>query len=560
MTNDIEYHPSPELVTDKSGVVLHTNDAFNTLMAGDLAQLDHKNINDFFQSNDRSYLNTEIWPQLQRNGKIKEILLYLITTNQRCVPVMLNATKGEYDQQEAYFWTLFIIGETSRLESALLATRQHANQITQRLLERERFLQALTNAIPGPVSYWSRDLHCQFANRAILNWFDKKPNEVIGKSLLDLFGENTFNFNRPYIDGVLAGQPQEFKRSLPRLDGKIAHTIVNYIPDVDDKGEVQGFFAVVNDITEIKSAESEMRLASSFMQNTLEGVMVTDANGVIISVNPAYTKITGYSAEEAIGKNPRIVNSNNHDHGFFEQFWTELKSKGKWQGEIWNRRKSGDVYLTWQTITRIPGETEDSVRYVSVFNDMTERWHINESIRHLAFHDPLTDLPNRALMLERLGQLLSKTGREQRQLAVLFLDLDRFKYVNDNLGHDVGDALLKAVARRLQLQIRQTDTLARLGGDEFVILLDNPYSMIEVEHIAKRIITVIGQVFKLGANEANIGVSIGIATYPIGGSNASELLQNADAAMYAAKNAGRNTYRVFGERVEEQAQLDICEN
>jgi len=218
------------------------------------------------------------------------------------------------------------------------------------------------------------------------------------------------------------------------------------------------------------------------------------------------------------------------------------------------------VYLTWQTITRIPGESEQDVRYVSVFNDMTERWHINESIRHLAFHDPLTDLPNRALMQERLGQLLSKTGREERHLAVMFLDLDRFKYVNDQLGHDVGDALLKAVARRLQLQIRQTDTLARLGGDEFVILLDNPLSMLEVEQIAKRIITVIGQVFKLGTHEAHIGVSIGIASYPSGGCNAAELLQNADAAMYEAKNAGKNTYRIFGNQAAEQSLLDICEN
>lgn len=560
MTSDLEYQPSPELITDKSGAVLHANDALKALVAGDLQQLHHEKLEDFFQPSDRAYLNTEVLPQLQRHGKVQEILLYLVTAHQRCVPVMLNAFKGEYDAQEAYFWTLFIIGETSRLESMLQATREHANQITQRLLERERFLQALTNAIPGPVSYWGRDLRCQFANRAILNWFGKKPDEVLGASILELFGQDTYNFNRPHIDAVLAGQPQEFHRSLPRLDGTLAHTVVNYIPDVDDDKQVQGFFAVVNDVTEIKSAESEMRLASSFMQNTLEGVMVTDANGIIMSVNPAYSKITGFSADEAIGKTPRIVNSNHHDKNFFNQFWNELKTKGKWQGEIWNRRKGGDVYLTWQTITRIPGETDNDVRYVSVFNDMTERWHINESIRHLAFHDPLTDLPNRALMQERLGQLLSKTGREERNLAVMFLDLDRFKYVNDHLGHDVGDALLKAVARRLQLQIRQTDTLARLGGDEFVILLDNPYSMIEVEHIAKRIITVIGQVFKLGAHEANIGVSIGIATYPVGGTNATELLQNADTAMYAAKNAGRNTFRVYGEHVEEQALLDICED
>ena len=221
--------------------------------------------------------------------------------------------------------------------------------------------------------------------------------------------------------------------------------------------------------------------------------MVTDTHGVIQSVNPAFTEITGYPAQEAIGQTPRLLRSNHHTPEFHAGVWQKISATGLWQGDIWNRRKNGEIFLAWQTITRITGSGGEADRYVSVFHDSTDTWHKNESIRHLAFHDALTSLPNRSLLMERLERQISLQARDPRCLAVLFLDLDRFKAVNDTLGHAVGDDLLVAVSQKLQALVRQSDTVARLGGDEFVVMLDNPANREEVAQIANRIIAVINE-------------------------------------------------------------------
>lgn len=273
--------------------------------------------------------------------------------------------------------------------------------------------------------------------------------------------------------------------------------------------------------------------------------MVTDAEGLILSVNPAFTDITGYSAQEAIGQTPRLLRSNHHEQEFHAHVWEQINETGQWQGEIWNRRKNGEIYIGWQTITRIVGSDGEAGRFVSVFHDITDSWQKNEYTKHLAFHDALTNLPNRSLLMERLAHQIAIKEREPRYLAVLFLDLDRFKLVNDTLGHAIGDDLLMAVAKKLQALVRQSDTVARLGGDEFVILLDNPVSTIEVATIANRIIAVINEPLEFHGKTAQVGTSIGIAMYPEHGATATELIKNADTAMYAAKHAGKNTYRFF---------------
>jgi diguanylate cyclase (GGDEF)-like protein len=203
------------------------------------------------------------------------------------------------------------------------------------------------------------------------------------------------------------------------------------------------------------------------------------------------------------------------------------------------------VYLQRMTITMIRDSLGNPIRYVSVFNDITDLWHKDEYLKHLAFHDALTDLPNRALLMERLDQQIAIAEREQFDMALMFLDLDRFKVVNDTFGHNMGDDLLKSVAQKLLAQVRQSDTVARLGGDEFVIQLRNPASKEEVAHIAERIIGVINEPMKFGAQEVQVGASIGIAMFPSDGKGSIELMQNADTAMYAAKDAGKNTFRFF---------------
>jgi diguanylate cyclase (GGDEF)-like protein/PAS domain S-box-containing protein len=264
-----------------------------------------------------------------------------------------------------------------------------------------------------------------------------------------------------------------------------------------------------------------------------------------LSVNPAFTEITGYTAEEVLGQNPRILDSGKHDQTFFADMWRKLESSGFWHGEIWNRHKDGGIFLEQMTINKIPDLTGKSFRYAALFHDITELRRKEEYIKHLAFHDPLTDLPNRSLLMERLGRQIAMSEREQRGLAVMFLDLDRFKFVNDDLGHEIGDDLLKAVAHKLQALVRHADTVARLGGDEFVILLDNPANEHEIAEIANRIIATINEPIEFRGKVAQVGTSIGIALYPNNGRTAAQLIKSADTAMYVAKGAGKNTYRFF---------------
>ncbi|MEW5729899.1 MAG: EAL domain-containing protein, partial [Pseudomonadota bacterium] len=232
----------------------------------------------------------------------------------------------------------------------------------------------------------------------------------------------------------------------------------------------------------------------------------------------------------------------------------ELKATGRWKGELWNRRKSGEVFLEHQTITMVPGPDGKPVRYVAVFNDITELRRKDERIRHLAYHDPLTHLPNRQLLHDRLDHALALCRRESKTLAVMFLDLDRFKVINDTLGHDVGDNLLREVATRLADAVRGTDTVARLGGDEFVVLVEHPDTTGAVAAVAEKIIRALAAPVDLGPHKVHVTTSIGISFYPGDGEDLTELMKNADTAMYAAKAAGRNTYHFFSAAMNERAQ------
>lgn len=447
----------------------------------------------------------------------------------------------------ALFWSLMMRTLTAqeKTEGSALAAA-----------ESEHFIKTVTDATPGMVGYWDNDLCCRFANKAYQEWFGKPPEALIGANIQDLLGENLFALNGPYIRGALAGKRQAFERSLTKVDGSISHVWTNYVPDVDSTGLVSGFFVLVTDVTVLKEAEAELKVAASVYQNTTEGIFITDADGTIRSVNPAFTEITGYSAEEAIGQTPRLLKSNRHEPEFYAALWREIADCGHWQGEIWNRRKSGEVFLEWQVVTKIAGIAGEPCRYISLFHDVTDVWHKDEHVRHLAFHDPLTELPNRSLLTERLERQVFMAERERRGLAVMFLDLDRFKLVNDTLGHEIGDELLKAVAQKLQALVRQTDTVARMGGDEFVIMLDNPANRDEVAHIANRIVATINNPMEFLGKSAQVGTSIGIAMYPSDGQAPADLIRNADTAMYRAKNAGKNTYRFFDSEMAAQCSVN----
>ncbi|MEJ1378264.1 MAG: EAL domain-containing protein [Candidatus Sedimenticola sp. (ex Thyasira tokunagai)] len=320
-----------------------------------------------------------------------------------------------------------------------------------------------------------------------------------------------------------------------------------------DDGRPQEMVATIRDITREKQAEESMRLSESVFANTAEGIMITDHKAIILRVNPAFSAITDYSMEEVIGATPKIIKSDRHDEAFYQNFWTQLKERGVWEGEIWNRRKSGEVFPVWQNISAVKNQQGEIVQYISVFSDISERKLSEERIRHLAHYDILTDLPNRLLFQERSTHALQRAHREKQNVAVLFLDLDRFKLINDSMGHPVGDKLLQTVARRLVAQIREGDTVARLGGDEFTIVLESLTNPEDAAHVAQKILKAMEVPVEVDGQELLVSFSIGISIYPEDGHDVDTIIRNADAAMYRAKELGRNRYQFYTDELTTQA-------
>ena len=306
-------------------------------------------------------------------------------------------------------------------------------------------------------------------------------------------------------------------------------------------GERTHALTTANEQLEQQLADRE--LAAAVFQNAAEGIVVTDERGAILQVNPGFVEITGYAAEELLGRRTSMLDSGRHPPEFFAAMREALAREGRWRGEVWSRRKSGELFASAVSISRASGGGQP-VRLVTTMTDITHSKEEEERLRHRAYHDPLTDLPNRALFADRLGVAFSQAQRHDRQFALCYLDLDRFKPVNDQYGHAAGDDLLVETARRLRLCVRAVDTVARLGGDEFAAILTEIGSRKEVEDIAARMVTELARPFRLRAGDAQISCSMGIAIYPEHGENVDILTQRADEALYAVKQSGRNAFRI----------------
>jgi diguanylate cyclase (GGDEF)-like protein/PAS domain S-box-containing protein len=345
------------------------------------------------------------------------------------------------------------------------------------------------------------------------------------------------------------GEPHRIELLMNRADGTSFHARIDGTR-VAPAGQRPTLRMTLINIDENKRAEAELRLAAVAF-DTQEGIMITDAAGVIERVNAAFTKITGYSAQEAIGQRGNLMHSGLQDAAFYELMWSHLKDKGRWQGEVWNRRKSGEVYPQWLAITEVSGDGDAPTRYVGTMTDITERKAREEEIAQLAFYDPLTDLPNRRLMKDRLQQALVASGRSQREGALMFIDLDRFKEINDTLGHDKGDRLLQSAALRLVACVREGDTVARIGGDEFVVMLPPGLghlpgeSAVLAEAIGDKILKAMREPYEMDGLVLQLSASIGITLFGESPTCVEDLLKRADQAMYQAKAAGRDTLRFF---------------
>lgn len=313
----------------------------------------------------------------------------------------------------------------------------------------------------------------------------------------------------------------------------------------DPRGRVLNISGTTQDVTRLKQQEERLRLAARLMSSTQEAMVITDPRGTILDVNPAFCEITGYSTEEVVGGNPRLWKSQHHNAEFYQAIWTALGANGYWRGEIWNRRKNGEAFPSWQTISAVQDEQGRTMHYVSVFSDISNLVQSREQLTYQAYHDPLTGLPNRLLFNDRLTHALTRAERDGSQVAVLFLDLDHFKHVNDSLGHPVGDALLQEVARRLSGVGRKEDTVSRTGGDEFIMLMEDLRDPQDVAHLADKLLRALAESHSIQGHDLYISSSIGISLYPRDGENAEVLVRNADTAMYKAKSAGRKTYSFY---------------
>jgi len=345
-----------------------------------------------------------------------------------------------------------------------------------------------------------------------------------------------------------------------------AMEITQALQRVEDSGDFSGYIQVYgNDeiaamgrsfnslIKGRHAAESKLHLAFRVFDCTIDGILITDPEQKIISTNRAATTITGFTEEEMIGKTPQMLSSNRHDPGFFQAMWRAIAEKGSWQGDIWSQRKSGEIYPQWQNMSEVRDKQGRVANYVSVFSDISALKQSQEQLEHLAHHDPLTGLPNRLLLDQHLSQGLERAHRQNQLMAVLFLDLDRFKNINDSLGHPVGDILLTQASQRLEQVIRADDLIARLGGDEFAIVLESPTDEQGVGLVAQKCIDAFIEPFRIDGNDVYASTSIGISVFPNDGTHAAELIKHADTAMYHAKEHGRNTFQFYNRQMTELA-------
>ncbi|MEK1904536.1 MAG: EAL domain-containing protein [Pseudomonas sp.] len=310
---------------------------------------------------------------------------------------------------------------------------------------------------------------------------------------------------------------------------------------------------IARDITERQLMQERLHQAATVFESTAEGVMITDLDQRISAVNRAFSEITGYSETEALGQSPRLLSSGQHDSAFYAAMWHQLAAEGHWQGEIWNRRKNGEIYPEWLTISAVRDQSDSITHFVGVFADISTLKQAQARLDYQAHHDPLTSLPNRLLFENRLNAALTDARTDDRQGAVLFLDLDRFKHINDSLGHPVGDVLLQSIAVRLREQLRDIDTVARLGGDEFIVLLPGLHQPRDAERVATKLLACFSAPFQAEQHEFFISASIGISLFPEDGTDVATLVKNADAAMYSAKAKGRNRIEFYTRSLTFQA-------
>ena len=506
----------------------------------------------------------EIWPQEMADG---------IRSNDR----LLLEQGGSIELEQAVanpdgslsWWLsnkfLFRGSDGKRLIGGLAVDITERKQAEATLQQREKQFKSLSTMSSD--WFWQQDEKFRFTefSGAFASDFTPPANSI-GKTRWELnvdLPPDQWVAHRAILNAHLPFKNFEY----PISDGKgeTRWYSISGEPLFDETGRFSGYHGTGQNITDLKRAERDLRVAAASFESQ-EGIVITDADNVILRVNHAFTEITGYTAEEAVGQTPRLLASGRHDKAFFAQMWESIQRTGGWQGEIWDKRKNGEIYPQWLTISAVKADHGGVTHYVGTQTDITARKLAEAEISHLAFYDSLTQLPNRRLLLDRLGQGLASSARSGHHGALLYIDLDNFKTLNDTLGHDMGDLLLQQVAQRLASCVREGDTVARLGGDEFVVMLEglseNPEEAAnQTEAAGEKILACLVQPYLLDSIENRSTPSIGVTLFSSHQNSIEELLKQADLAMYQSKAAGRNTLRFFDPQMQavvaERAALEV---
>jgi diguanylate cyclase (GGDEF)-like protein/PAS domain S-box-containing protein len=446
----------------------------------------------------------------------------------------------ELEGQQVLFNSSRDISERKVMEKAKLAASQYARSLIEASLD--PLVTINSNGIITDV------------NSATEQVTGVNRKKLVGTEFAAYFTD-TQKASAGYQQVFIHGYVTDYPLSIRHVTGKVTEVLYNASVYRDIDGKVLGVFAAARDITERKQAELKQRIAATAFESQ-EAMLITDADNIILQVNKSFTRITGYSSEDVIGESPRIFQSGRHGQDFYYAMWERLNTTGAWEGEVWNKRQNGEIFPEYLTISTVQDSDGIVTHYVATFTDITQKKAAAEEIERLAYYDPLTGIPNRRFLQDRLKPALAASQRNGCHGALLFIDLDNFKTLNDTLGHDMGDLLLKQVAERLESCVRECDTVARLGGDEFVLLLEDLSEQAldaatQAKFIGRKVLDLFKQPFKIVEQEYRSTASIGVTLFCSHKQPIEELLKHADIAMYHAKTAGRNTLRFFDPQMQQ---------
>ncbi len=436
----------------------------------------------------------------------------------------------------------------------LLKDLLERDKIEQALRSSEARLRAISQAIPDPLLVVDEDGHCLDVICSERNLLYSEATRLRGKTVKEAMPEEDQQRYLDYIRQTLnSDTPQLIEYSLPTRIG-VRMFEGRALPLEQPPGQKRAVVWLSRDITERVNTELERRIAAIAFESQ-QGMLITDAQNRILRVNRAFTRISGYNPAEAIGQTTALLASGKHGPEFYRTMWSSIETTGVWEGEIWNRRKSGEIFPEWLTISAVHNALGKVTHYVAAFTDITDRKAAEERIHNLAFYDPLTNLPNRRLLLDRLHQAMAASRRGNQLGALMFIDLDNFKNINDLHGHQTGDQVLRIAAERLHAEVRASDTVARLGGDEFVVMLENlgddPLRAAgQAEHIGMKLLDSLDRPYRLADLALYSSASIGVVLFGAEASSSDELMKRADMSMYEAKISGKNTLRFFDPRMQ----------